>query len=240
MSKYNDLTGKVFGQWTVLYKSDIRKANKIYWHCRCSCGNEKDVQGAHLTQGKSKSCGCLRRKITSERSLIDLTGQRFGHWTVLKQAEKHNTDTHVFWVCQCDCGNIKEVNGKSLRIGASKSCGCVKSYGEQKIASILSQYQIPFVQEKDFENCRYEDSNFKAKFDFYVDNKYIIEYDGKQHFGIGGWNDQKNFIICKNHDNYKNNWCKKNNIPLIRIPYTTYDNITIEDLKLETSKWIII
>ena len=34
-------------------------------------------------------------------------------------------------------------------------------------------------------------------------------------------------------------WCKENNIPLIRIPYTHYDDIIIDDLKLETSKFII-
>ena len=37
----------------------------------------------------------------------------------------------------------------------------------------------------------------------------------------------------------KNNWCKTNNIPIIRIPYTHYDTLTLEDLVLNTSKYII-
>jgi len=41
------------------------------------------------------------------------------------------------------------------------------------------------------------------------------------------------------HDEYKNNWCKENNIPLIRIPYNHLNELKIEDLMLETSKFVI-
>ena len=37
----------------------------------------------------------------------------------------------------------------------------------------------------------------------------------------------------------KNEWCRANKIPLIRIPYWHYDDLCIEDLKLETSKYIV-
>lgn len=43
----------------------------------------------------------------------------------------------------------------------------------------------------------------------------------------------------KEKDNYKNDWCKNNNIPLIRIPYTHLKDLCIEDLLLETSTFII-
>lgn len=41
------------------------------------------------------------------------------------------------------------------------------------------------------------------------------------------------------HDSYKNNWCKENNIPIIRIPYTYQEKITIEDLLLESSNFLL-
>ena len=37
----------------------------------------------------------------------------------------------------------------------------------------------------------------------------------------------------------KNEYCKKHNIPLIRIPYTIRNKITINDLKLDTSIYLI-
>lgn len=53
----------------------------------------------------------------------DLTGMRFGKWVVL---ERDGSDIHrrALWKCQCDCGTIRSVTGKALRLGESKSCGC--------------------------------------------------------------------------------------------------------------------
>lgn len=54
--------------------------------------------------------------------LIDLTGQKFGHLTVIEQAPSRNK--HVYWRCKCDCGTICEKSGESLRRGAALHCGC--------------------------------------------------------------------------------------------------------------------
>lgn len=53
--------------------------------------------------------------------LIDLTGQRFGKILVLS---KTNNTKETRWLCQCDCGTIKEFNSFNLRHNLSKSCGC--------------------------------------------------------------------------------------------------------------------
>ena len=58
---------------------------------------------------------------------IDLTGQRFGSWTVLSEAPARSYGNVTMWLCQCDCGTIREVNGQLLRDGRSKSCGCRKT-----------------------------------------------------------------------------------------------------------------
>ena len=52
---HDDLTGKVFGLWTVIAKSN--KTN--YWICKCQCGTTRDVFRGSLLQGTSKSCGCI-------------------------------------------------------------------------------------------------------------------------------------------------------------------------------------
>lgn len=55
--------------------------------------------------------------------LIDLTGQKFGRLTVLRVSKREQHDT--YWLCKCDCGNIKEVRSRDLRNNVTKSCGCL-------------------------------------------------------------------------------------------------------------------
>ena len=54
---------------------------------------------------------------------IDLVGERFGRLTVLKEYPER-IGGHVCWVCRCDCGMIKVVNGYCLRSGKVVSCRC--------------------------------------------------------------------------------------------------------------------
>jgi len=57
---------------------------------------------------------------------IDLTGRRFGRWTVLAihpERYRHCRGTFTRWICRCDCGIERVVLGGSLRSGRSKSCG---------------------------------------------------------------------------------------------------------------------
>lgn len=107
-------------------RTESPKENKnkhYYWLCQCECGNQVSVVGTSLTNGTTKSCGCLRKN-----KIIDLTGQRFGNLTVIGIAEKSSTDKSrdSFWLCKCDCGIEKTIRGKSLRNGATKSCGCLR------------------------------------------------------------------------------------------------------------------
>ena len=51
---------------------------------------------------------------------------------------------------------------------------------------------------------------------------------------------KENHEKIKIRDAIKNQWCKENNIPLIRIPYTHFNNLCIEDLLLETSNYVVV
>lgn len=59
--------------------------------------------------------------------LKDLTGQRFGRLTVIERAESRRLGKQLktFWLCRCDCGNMKEVSATNLQTGCSRSCGCI-------------------------------------------------------------------------------------------------------------------
>ena len=54
---------------------------------------------------------------------VDMIGKRFGRWKVLEEAARAKCGA-VKYLCKCDCGKEKIVNGVSLRNGTSQSCGC--------------------------------------------------------------------------------------------------------------------
>ena len=104
----------------------------------------------------------------------------------------------------------------------------------------MTKNNIDFELEKTFQNCRFQDSNRMAKFDFYLPQyNTIIEFDGQQHFiPISYWGGAEGLRKIIEHDTYKNQYCKDNNIFLIRISYNHID-IKLEDLLPLTSKFII-
>ena len=57
--------------------------------------------------------------------LNDLVGRRFGRLEVLEATEKRANEC-IVWKCLCDCGNVREISGKSLRRGFTRSCGCLR------------------------------------------------------------------------------------------------------------------
>lgn len=61
-----DLTGQRFGR-LIAIKPAYKKNRRIYWLCKCDCGNEKIVSGGHIGKD-TKSCGCLSKELTIERN----------------------------------------------------------------------------------------------------------------------------------------------------------------------------
>lgn len=59
----------------------------------------------------------------------DLSGARFGRWTVLYEADPDYRNGRRLrrWYCRCDCGAERSVNERLLKNGSSKSCGCYHS-----------------------------------------------------------------------------------------------------------------
>lgn len=132
-----DLSGKHFGRWTVLYRASAKIDSKAkrpatYWHCRCECGVEKDVAATSLKHGTSLSCGCLKvSRLSKQRDLI---GEQFGRWTVLSKAPDKvmSGRNWKMWTCKCLCGTVRDVTEQSLVRGVSVSCGC---YRKERVKS---------------------------------------------------------------------------------------------------------
>lgn len=84
-----DLSGQRFGNLVVLHH-EITPGNKTFWLCKCDCGKDVLVGYGELKSGNTKSCGCLRRKLASERLRKQTTkhgmfGSRIYHiWDSMK------------------------------------------------------------------------------------------------------------------------------------------------------------
>lgn len=106
---------------------------------------------------------------------------------------------------------------------------CMDSKGEKEIQRVLDKWGYAYTPQKKFDDLY--DSSY-LPFDVYLDDyNTIIEFDGVQHYspvqfgGVSKEEAKKLHEITKKHDKLKNDYCKKNNISLIRIPYWKQQDI---------------
>src|SRR6516165_5248847 len=83
-----------------------------------------------MNRHKRRRSAALTReqRASYKRRIIDLTGKRFGRWTVLALHPKRYRRWYPLWLCRCSCPDRTQrlVLGFSLRQGKSRSCGCVR------------------------------------------------------------------------------------------------------------------
>lgn len=144
MGKQLDLTGLVYGKWTVIEKIE----NGREWLCECSCGDKtrKPVDVYNLKSGKSKSCGCTAKEFE------DISGRSYGRWKVLNRV-KSTRKNAIKWLCECSCENktTREILGSTLKNGTSKSCGCMQK--EEGLTHNLSKTRIYRIRMMMIQRC---------------------------------------------------------------------------------------
>lgn len=247
------LDGMKFHHLTAIRMDDSKESKigkHVYWICKCDlCENEKSIRSSDLISGYAKDCGCQFIKRVSDSMTQDLNGRKFGHLDVLERDMSigHKSGQHARWVCKCDlCGNIESVASTTLLKRGKDRCKLCAgvSMGEQKICEILDGDNISYVHDKPYLNCKYPETGGTLRFDFRInkdsDCDYIIEFDGEQHFKpVPMYDDGHSFQERVKRDQFKNDWCKENGIPLIRIPYRRLAKLNINDLLLETTEYLV-
>lgn len=68
MSKPIDLSGKRFERLLVVDVGQKTKSGQKTWLCQCDCGSSKEIRHGDLQNGKTKSCGCIKKEKLSSRS----------------------------------------------------------------------------------------------------------------------------------------------------------------------------
>lgn len=235
---------KLASEWHFILNGDLTPYNvsygsgkDIWWQCS---KNEKHVWNAKVTDRNNLNSGCpyCSHNLPSEDyNLLFCSPKLCEEWDYSKNKKlpseyTPNSGESVFWVCK-DCGYKWNAIIHSRNSGTFTGCPkCSISKGEKRLDIILSNYNIPH-------DSQYKFSDLKGlgrkplKFDvpiFYDKAKtqlrMLIEYDGEQHFRwIKGLMTKKQFETLQIHDELKNQYCKNNNIKLLRIPYWEFNNI---------------
>lgn len=218
----NDVFDSMLGEEYTRLEECVNNRTPVLIRHNCEkCNNyEYKVRPSNFQQGKRcpKCSGLLKKDISEIQEFLDLVYPN--EYTII--GEYINKDTPIE-IKHNTCGNIIKVSWNNIR---SKKFGCkycIMSSGEMEVASILKELKIDYNYQYIIEDCK-DKKPLPFDFQFMLDGKmYIIEYDGRQHFmEIFGRNsiDKKNiFETTKRHDNIKNNYCKENNINILRIKY---------------------
>lgn len=248
MGKMIDITGQRFGKLTVIENAGKLDGRRYSWKCHCDCGKECVVEGVRLRSGNTKSCGCGKydglTKHNEQQSLdaYILPETRFGKLTVVQDIgfrKQTATKSRRWYLCQCDCGNEKEVMGNMLKSGQVSSCGkCnFNSMGEFEIEQLLQKNNINYQHDIVWPELFLETGR-RLRFDFIIfDEDYktplrFVEFDGRQH--VSGpestWSNSSSLEKIQERDNIKNQFCLSHNYKLIRIPANKLHHIQISDI----------
>ncbi len=193
-------------------------------------GEFKQIANDHIKGIGCKKCAnkAISRSKTLSREEFERRA-RLIHGNLYDYSKAADIDKEYRRIIICPKhGEFKQIGSNHLQGNGCPKCNMSK--GELAIKEFLLLNNISFENQKTFEDCK---NKRKLPFDFYLpDYNLCIEYDGIQHFKPVQFNGtleeaKENFKQTKENDQIKNQYCKDNNIKLLRIPYWKLPNIKI-------------
>lgn len=211
--KYNKNI-KVVGKYT-------GTKNKIKVQC-VYCGKYFLMRGDSILEGRGHG-SCIqknleRKPLKSQEKFVEQLKKTNNNIIPLGKYTK-GKDKMIF---KClICKKTWEARTNHVMHGDSGCPHCKTSKGERRVEQYLKENNIEYNKQYKFKDCK----DIRClPFDFYLPNhNTCIEYDGEQYVKPAFGEDS--FYKTLLHDAMKNNYCKWNNINLIRIPYTDFDKI---------------
>ena len=216
------IEGQKFGRLLILESiwDDVAKVK-----CLCDCGKEVILNRNSVITKHTKSCGCLQKDTMRNIRLKDDTNYVSDFGVKILKPYKRNKKGQLVWECECGyCNNHFYSIPARIKNNHIKSCGClISSSMESYIKNFLDQNNINYETQYTYEDCINKKGN-KLRFDFAIKKNqqvyFLIEYDGKQHFeSIDYFGGEEGFKTRLEYDKIKTDYCRNNNIPLLRLPY---------------------
>lgn len=219
--------------------SNAKLMSKEYVDCfshliiMCECGEEYPCSFAHIKQQDKIQCPKCASIETSnknrlsfeeiEKRIKDVYGDEYD---LVSIDNYQNFKKGTITVKHNICGNSYPtlLHTMIVKNRRCKVCEKSESLGVKKLSNWLDSQGIEYVREYTFEDCRHLR---KLPFDVYIPSLNLcIEYDGQQHFKpVERFGGEEGFKLTKLRDGIKNNYCKDNNINLLRIKYTNYKRL---------------
>lgn len=237
----NSVVGKRYGKLVI---KEVYKSAEGYTmaKCDCDCGTKDHevLLSNILGDIGTRACGKCRIAPNHKYDNPEYIGKTFNYLTVTDIIKE---DGKTYWKCSCSlCGHgIVTAVAHHIASGNTKSCGCMQSYGESVIEKALQSRNINYKKQVTFKGLTGIRGGV-LRFDFGIYNDKdellgLIEYDGEQHFTdynetyyITEYELFNNVNIVKENDKIKNEFCKNNNIQLVRLNGTITEKIFFEKM----------
>lgn len=142
---------------------------------------------------------------------IEMIGKKFGRLTVLEETNKRGVSGSIYYLCRCDCGNYRIVNGTGMRNGSSSSCGCYnkeiitkkdKIYNTN-LYGVLNSMKQRCSNPKDKAYKNYGGRGIKVCDEWKNNSRTFFDWALKNGYVKGKWIDRIN-----NDGNYEPNNCR--------------------------------
>lgn len=217
---------------------------EVWW--RCKHGHEWETKILNRTRKENPTfCPyCSGRKVCIDNCLSTIRPDLALEWDYIKNKGLTPHDVtkgygRVWWICK-KCNHSWNIQ-VSKRYHGNGCPQCKESKGEKRIREYLLLHGISYKPQYEFKGLLGLGGN-RLKFDFVIfdkqcDIQLLVEYDGEYHYKKFYKDDGHERTV--EHDKRKNDYCKKNNIPLLRIPYWEFDNIE-EILTNEITKYNLL
>lgn len=214
-----------------IYEYNLIKYINAHTKIKIICkkhGEFEQTPNSHLNGNGCPVCGrnnTILAKTFTKEIFIDKAKKVHGDKYDYSLVEYTHKDSQIEIICKIH-GSFKQIANNHLR---GKGCSkCNSSRGELKVENWLKENNKNYINQKKFSNCK---NIHQLPFDFYLpEYNLCIEYDGELHFNLPCWNKNKEkmkliFEKTKINDKIKDEYCKNNNIHLLRIPYWDFNNI---------------
>ena len=215
-------------------------------HCKCTIHNTEWTTTPTTLLSASVGCPTCISESTSERC-------RKSNEQFIKELSQINptiipleeyTGGKNKIKCKCTIHQYEWYVSPNKILTRKTGCPkCASYHNENKIDEILDKLGLKYTAQKRFPDCK---NKYPLPFDRYLDDfNILIEYDGEGHYKpirrghMTEEDAEENLKQVQFRDNIKNEYCKQNNIPLIRIPYWEKDNLE-EFLLTNLSKYNVI